>query len=304
MNHRHLSGEPLADRRADYAKGLAADGDPAAAADLMGQALELAPGWVAGWTTLGTYLQDAGRADEAAHAFEHALSLDTADGTGAALRLAAMGRAPAPATAPPAFVKGLFDQYAGRFESALVEGLAYEAPDRLMDAIRAVAGPAPRFAAALDLGCGTGLMGERLRPHADRLDGLDLSPEMLARARAKSLYDALEEADILALAPGARRYDLVAAADVLNYVGDLGPVIGIIEAMLSPAGLVAFTLEASDGPAPYRLGEALRYAHHAPAVEAMLAGAGLRLRLRSEVVLRQDRGAPVAGHVLVAAKAP
>ncbi|KQT55132.1 MULTISPECIES: class I SAM-dependent DNA methyltransferase [unclassified Aureimonas] len=302
MDHRHLSGDPLADRRADYAKGLAADGDGAAAADLMRQALDLAPAWTAGWTTLGTYLLDAGQADEAASAFERALGLDPADGTGAALRLAAMGRTPAPATAPPAFVKSLFDQYAGRFESALVDGLAYRAPDRLMEAILSVAGPAPRFAAALDLGCGTGLMGTRLRPHAERLDGLDLSPEMLARARAKGIYDRLEEADILALDRDSHRYDLVAAADVLNYIGDLRPVIATIASILSPADLFAFTLEASDGPEPYRLGEALRYAHHAPAVETMLAEAGLALRGRTEVVLRQDRGAPVAGHVIVAAK--
>jgi predicted TPR repeat methyltransferase len=300
MDHRHLSGDPLADRRADYAKGLATDGDHAAAADLMRQALDLAPAWVAGWTTLGTYLADAGGADEAAKAFARALALDPSDGTGAALRLAAMGRAPAPATAPAAFVKGLFDQYAGRFDAALVDGLAYEAPDRLMDAILGVAGNDARFGTALDLGCGTGLMGERLRPRAARLEGLDLSPEMLARARAKRIYDALEEGDILALDAGTRIYDLAAAADVLNYVGDLVSVVGTIAGLLAPGGLFAFTLEASDGPAPYRLGEALRYAHHAPAVEAMLQAAGLILSRRDDVVLRQDRGSPVAGHVLVA----
>lgn len=300
MDHRHLSGDPLADRRADYAKGLAEDGDLAAAADLMRQALDLAPGWTAGWTTLGTYLLGAGSADEAAEAFGRALALDPADGTGAGLRLATMGRTPAPATAPPAFVKGLFDQYAGRFESALVGALAYQAPDRLMEAILSVAGPAPRFAAALDLGCGTGLMGERLRPFAGRLDGVDLSPEMLARARAKSLYDALEEADILALEPPAYAYDLAAAADVLNYVGDLSLPIVRIAAMLAPAGLFAFTHEASDGPEPYRLGEALRYAHHAPAVVAMLEDANLTLRVCKDVSLRKDRGQEVAGHVLVA----
>ncbi|KQT54364.1 hypothetical protein ASG43_01785 [Aureimonas sp. Leaf454] len=302
MNHRHLSGDPLADRRADYAKGLAAQGNSAAAADLMRQALDLAPFWIAGWTTLGTYHLDAGSPDAAADAFAHALALDPADGTGAALRLAAMGRAPAPATAPPAFVKGLFDQYAGRFDTALVDGLAYEAPDRLSDAILAVAGSASTFDAALDLGCGTGLMGERLRPRCDRLEGLDLSPEMLSRARGKGLYDALEEADILALDPARGRYDLVAAADVLNYVGDLRPVIATVAVLLSAGGLFAFTLEAFEGPEPYRLGEALRYAHHAPAMEALLVEAGLILRRRTDVVLRRDRGAPVAGHVVVAAK--
>ena len=78
------SGDLIADRRADYAEALLAV-DPAAAADLLAQALDLVPGWAAGWFRLGEMRADHGLAG-AAEAFEHALALDPSDPFGAALR--------------------------------------------------------------------------------------------------------------------------------------------------------------------------------------------------------------------------
>ena len=100
------SGEPLADRRADYAAQLAEEGSFAAAADLMRQALDLAPGWAAGWVVLGGFCERADDIDAALDAYRRAAALDQTDGHGARLKLAALGAAPLPATAPPAFVRG------------------------------------------------------------------------------------------------------------------------------------------------------------------------------------------------------
>ncbi len=63
------SGDLLADRRYDYAMAAKADGDLAAAADLLVQALEIAPGWAAGWFALGEVEAGRGAADDAAQAF-------------------------------------------------------------------------------------------------------------------------------------------------------------------------------------------------------------------------------------------
>ena len=59
----------------------------------------------------------------------------------------------------------------------------------------------------LDLACGTGRIGAWLRAQGvQRLDGLDFTPEMLARAEAKRVYDRLITADMLATGlPAARR---------------------------------------------------------------------------------------------------
>ncbi|WP_102957573.1 methyltransferase domain-containing protein [Mangrovicella endophytica] len=298
----YSSGDATADRRAEYAADYAAGGDAAAAAELMEQALQRAPGWAAGWMRLADYRDAAGDRDGAASACRQALELDPADGQGAGLRLAAYGLVPPPDTAPPAFVRGLFDQYADRFETALVEKLDYAAPAELEAALIAAAGLGRRFRAALDLGCGTGLMGERLHSLVDRLVGVDLSPGMLEKARRKSIYDDLTEGDILGFVAEPCTFDLVTAADVLNYLGDLTPVFARVATWLAPGGLFAFTVEAQGGPEPFMLRETMRYAHDGAAVLGLLEEAGFKVMDQRSIVLRTDRGAPVAGIVFVAAR--
>jgi predicted TPR repeat methyltransferase len=117
---------------------------------------------------------------------------------------------------------------------------------------------------------------------------------MLAEARARGIYDALHEADLLDLLP--RRpaaWDIVAAADVLNYLGDLGPAFAAIRVALKFGGTAVFSLEA--GEAAVALGEGLRY-RHSPAHATVLAeAAGLAVVARQEAVLRREKGADVAG---------
>nr|WP_260855353.1 methyltransferase domain-containing protein [Mesorhizobium amorphae] len=211
------SGDLLADRRADYAEALFASQDYADAAELMLGAVELAPGWALGWFRLGEMQEAAGDLDAAALAWTMALKLDPADRPGSALKLALIGKAPPVAAPPSAFVEALFDQYAPNFDTALVEKLGYRVPLYLDEAIRAAGEPssgrgqgtgsAPqpdpnaerakpsgdssvagerRFRLTLDLGCGTGLMGERLRPIVERLEGFDISAAMLRKAERKA----------------------------------------------------------------------------------------------------------------------
>jgi SAM-dependent methyltransferase len=67
-----------------------------------------------------------------------------------------------------------------------------------------------RAGRALDLACGTGRVGAWLRGRGVRhLEGVDFTPEMLARAAAKGVYDRLIEADMLDSGLPAGRYDLV-----------------------------------------------------------------------------------------------
>ena len=286
------SGDLVADRRAAYAVHLAAEGDAAAAADLMMQALELAPGWAAGWSLLGDYRAAAGDRDGAVAAYEQLQRLDMLGLFGAGLKLAAHGAAPVPANTDTAYVAALFDDYASRFETELVETLGYNGPDRLMSLLLpALAGRV--VDTALDLGCGTGLMGLRLRPHAARLEGIDLAAGMVAEASRKRVYDQLGQAELsahLAAHPGA--LDLVTAADVLNYCGDLLPIFAAVAARLVPGGFFAFTVERHDGAEPMVLQPSLRFAHSEAAVRLACHAAGLDIvALRPEPV-RRDRGVP------------
>ncbi len=125
---------------------------------------------------------------------------------------------------------------------------------------------------------------------------------MLAEAARRGLYDALHEADLLAFLPArAEAFDLIAAADVLNYLGDLGPALAGIAAALRPGGIVAFSIERGEG-STLRPGRGLRYRHAPSAVRGLLAGAGLVPRAEEETVLRQEKGRPVTGVIFAAAK--
>jgi predicted TPR repeat methyltransferase len=295
------SGDALADRRAGYAEMLFASGDHAAAAELMQSALELAPGWALGWYRLGEMQEAAGLLDQAAESWTTTLKLDPTDRPGTALKLALIGRAQAGAP-PSAFIEALFDQYAGTFDASLVAKLGYRVPEFLLAAIRATG--ERRFRLALDLGCGTGLMGEALRPFVERLEGFDISSEMLRKARAKGAYDHLAKADLQSfsyeIGDGARP-DLITAADVFLYVGALEQVAKTVAGLLAEDGLFAFSVEKLDRTDGYALQPSRRYAHSESYVRDVLAANGLSVLTLEENIIRRDRGEPVAGLIVVAA---
>lgn len=293
------SGDAIADKRTDYAEMLFQSGEVPAAADLMLQALERAPAWTYGWFRLGEMQWEAGQRDGAGEAWRMALKLDPEDRLGAALKLSIAGQGEL-AIMPPAFVETLFDQYAGKFEESLVGKLDYRAPDLLLEAIRAVA-PGP-FERAIDLGCGTGLMGDRLRPHCVHLEGYDLSEGMLREARGKGVYDKLERADIARLTLEGMSTDLVVAADVYMYLGALDVAFASAAGLLVKGGLFAFSVENLDEPAGFHLGDTRRFAHSEAYVLACLDEAGLSFVSLARATIRQDRNAAVEGLIVVATK--
>lgn len=308
------SGDLVADRRLELARAYAADGDAIAAIELAEQALEPAPDWAAGWFALGTFREAAAVAPETAEAlragaieaYRQALRLDPQDRCGATLRLARLGAMPAPAAPPPAHVRDLFDGYAERFEASLVTGLGYRAPQSIAALIDRVA-PGRHFAQALDLGCGTGLMAPALRPRVDRLDGIDLSPAMVAKARGRGLYDRLEVGEIVEAmaARPAGGVDLITAADVFCYIGDLAPVFAAMARIAAPGALVAVTVEAVAEDEPggdVVLRDSLRWAHRRGSLVAIAADAGFELTALETSPLRRDRGAEIIGHVAAVTK--
>ena len=296
------SGDLTADRRADYAEMLFGSGDPAAAAELLLGALELAPQWAAGWFRLGEMQETTEQLDLAAQAWAMALKLDPPDRLGAALKLQLIGKAPATAAPPSAFVETLFDHYAESFEGELVDKLGYRLPEFLDRAIRA-ARPG-RFPLALDLGCGTGLMGERLRPVADRLEGYDISAAMLKKARAKGVYDLLAKADLQHFAYAGPKADLVVAADVFIYVGALEGVMRTVAGILAANGLFAFSVETLIGSDGFALQLSRRYAHSEIYVRRVLATNGFSILSLDSTTIRHDRGEPVEGLAVTAQKQP
>ena len=303
------SGNLVADRRYAFGRELASRGDLVAAADLFAQAAEAEPAFAAAWFALGETAAKLGDREAAVAAFGRVLALDPQDCSGAALHLARLGAADPAQAMSRAYVQTLFDQYAPRFDGAL-EALAYRGPQLILDAVTR-ARPAANFTAALDLGCGTGLAGAAFRPLVEHLTGVDLSPGMIARARARGVYDRLEIAELAALLrderTAHRHYDLVIAADVFAYLYDLVPVVRAVADVLGEGGIVAFTVESQEGDNlndghDVALGEKLRYRHSAGHVRAAVEVAGLEVIELAPASTRNEAGGAVPGLVVVAAR--
>lgn len=300
------SGDMIADRRFDFARDLQLKGDLAAAADLLLQATELAPGFASAWFTLGQIREQLDERDAAIEAFCKARETDPDDRHGASLRLMLLG-AEQLSGMPRAYVRALFDQYAPKFEAALVDDLGYRGPALLFKAVlaarHAVRKPA-FFKRAIDLGCGTGLAASAFAKEVDHFIGIDLSPRMIERARATRLYAELEVAEMvegLRSKPDASA-NLVLAADAMVYLSDLAPVLREVSRVLVAGGLLAFTVETHRGDG-VMLGEGLRYAHSATYVRASIGDAGLTLSQLDELSARNEDNTPVPGLVVVAGKA-
>ena len=271
------SGDLMADRRFEFARDLQLKGDLPAAADLLLQAIELAPNFVTAWFTLGDIREQLGEGDAAITAFRNAHAADPNDRHGAGLRLMRLGAAPL-AAMTHGYVQALFDQYAPRFESALVDDLGYRGPELLFRAVlsaRAAARKPAFFKRAIDLGCGTGLAATAFAKEVDHFIGVDLSPRMIERARLTGFYAELEIADMVQGLRGRldASADLILAADAMVYVADLAAVLAEAKRVLAAGGLLAFTAETHAGEGVI-IGEGLRYAHAAAYVRAAVEEIG------------------------------
>jgi predicted TPR repeat methyltransferase len=300
----YSSGDLLVDRRAAFAEAMALNKDFGAAAEVMADALAVAPHWAAGWLLLGDYRTEAGDSAGAMAAYRQVEVLDVAGVFGAATKLAAHGGGALPGGTDTPYVEALFDEYAPRFEAELVADLGYSVPPLLGRMIAAALAGQPAVR-AVDLGCGTGLMGAEVRGFCDRLEGIDLSARMLAEARRKHIYDELQQAELLQfLSTDRGGIDLLTAADVLIYCGPLPPVLAAAYAALAPGGLFGFSLELHDRPGTLLQRRQLRYAHNAGEALAACEAAGFEIAASERTGIRRERGVPVDGLVLLLRKLP
>lgn len=214
--------------------------------------------------------------------------------------LSAVGLTPAPPRAQDAYVTGMFDRFAPDFDRVLGQ-LRYSVPDLCGQWMQDRFGPAARELRVLDAGCGTGMCGQRLRPWAAELVGVDLSAGMLEHAARRGVYERLERAELVEfLRSNPNSFDVVVAGDVLCYFGDLGDFAHHAMGSLRAGGWLGFSVEraaqAQRGQpeaAPFVLQHHGRYAHTCQHVRHVLNGAALSL---TEFVLRLELGQPVAAY--------
>ncbi len=277
---------------------LAAGHLPAAIGELQ-RSLRLDPGLGVARYLLGCAWLEAGEMDKALEAFH-----DADDGAAPDLQTK-IGEAEQARARPRCdcrYVRHLFDQFSIDYDARMLGQLSYNAPSILRQLATLLGIGPDRPRAILDLGCGTGLAGMAFEDLAGELDGVDLSPAMIERARDRRIYDTLELGDIeTVLAAAGRAYDLILAADTLVYLGDLSKVFAGAAKSLLPGGMFLFTVEASP-TAGFDLGPKRRWRHSEAYLRAEADCAHLDMAGFIACQPRSEAGQPVEGFAVALTK--
>lgn len=270
------------------------------------KAVELDPNESNSRKLLGLALWDEGMREEAIEASRKWLEHDPNDPF-AAHTYAAMAGVNVPPRAGDDYVRSVFDQYAPDFDEHLLGDLGYQVPRLIGERVDREHPELVRCLDVLDVGCGTGLCGARLRAHAKQLVGVDLSPAMLQMAAETGSYDELAQAELTGyLARTADSFDLIVSADTFCYFGDLLPVLQAAFHASRDQGALLFTVEeAVDEPASgFALLPHGRYVHGAGYLDRALAVARWTLASMERVELRKEAGEPVKGLLVYARRSP
>lgn len=204
------------------------------------------------------------------------------------------------AASPPEYIQTLFDSYADHYDSHLLSSLNYQVPQLLYNIV------APylpsKSISILDLGAGTGLSGEIFKKHANQMVGVDLSEKMLAAASQKKIYTELRHEDILRYLENCHaQFDLVVAADVIVYFGDLTMLVKKVRNVLAPHGFFIFNTEINE-KSDYSLTMTGRFTHKQSYIEKLAEENGLKLIVKTTAVIRKHQDDNVQGNLFVLQK--
>ncbi len=269
------------------------------AVDYYQQVLEIDPTIASAVNNLAYLCHYQGRFKEAERLYQQLLELRPDHPSAQHMLAALQGEG---AAAPPReYVRDLFDQFSANFEQHLVENLQYRVPTLLWELFSSCL-DAKKYHQVLDLGCGTGLAGAVFRPACTRLTGIDLSVKMVEVAEKKGIYEELAVVDILDYLNGSSNtYDLIIAADVLTYLGDLEPLFKAVATANGKAGVFCFSVEQAEQK-EWALRPTGRYAHALTYIESLAAACGYRVRASQQARLRRERDNWIEGRLFVLEK--
>lgn len=273
------------------------------AIDNFRKTLELSPSFKAAFEGLGICYAEMGDREQAIECFKRYLELDPGDDSEVKLRLAQLDAGEMPKRYPAAVMLSTYEQKAENWDADIQQPWReFFGPQHVREVLEQLNLPRERQLDILDIGCGTGICGDFLRAYARRLEGVDLSPHMLAQAKKKTGYDKLACAEAVAYMQGCETtFDLIVASGVLILFGDLAPVFQAAARLLNPGGMFVFTLYRSEsGPVTVRYN--LHFAHSAGYVRESAEAAGLRLALLEEKVHEIDRDEAQPGWIGVVRK--
>ena len=252
---------------------------------------------------LGQAYYELGRVDDAIALFESWLVAEPGNPVATHLMAAYRGQQ-APDQCASQYIELTFDAFANSFENILGR-LNYCGPQLVQDYLATLNCPAASLS-VLDLGCGTGLVGEVLKPYARELVGVDLSQAMLDRAATKQLYHQLHKSDITDFLLASReQYDLVTCMDTFIYLGRLNEVFALIYQKLKTGGMLVFSTEklVKTQERGFQLNISGRYSHHPDYLTTALIKTGFKIVKISDVAIRIESGCPIEGQFVCVSRA-
>jgi len=278
-------------------EALLANGHLATAIGEFQRSLRLDPQSLEARVFLGSAWLEAGEAEKAAEEFAKLPAVTPS----IAKKLAEIEAMRTRPRSDPRYIRHLFDQFSADYDERMIGQLGYGAPQILRNLAELIGLAQGEALTILDLGCGTGLSGAAFFDLAARLDGIDLSPAMVEKAKARGFYDDVRVGDIETL-DAARSYDLVLAADTLVYLGALSPVFAAAAKALGEGGVFLFTVERKDGEG-FALGPKRRWQHSETYLRDEAAKAGFEVTGFLECSPRSEAGQPVEGFAVALALA-
>jgi predicted TPR repeat methyltransferase len=193
-------------------------------------------------SAMGELLARCGAADAALVCFKAHLKRHPDDEEGVALWLAALGGAPMPERASDSHLNRLYANRASNWDEKAARTRGYFGAEMVASMLARFSDGTKKLD-IIDVGCGTGLVGSLVSHQAKRLIGVDASLPMLERARAKGLYQHLQQGDLIAfLKEQTETCDAVTCAATLIHFGDLRPAFEAVASSLRDRGLFVLTL--------------------------------------------------------------
>ena len=269
------------------------------------KALAIEPGSADAHVTLGTALRHLGRQADAEKSYSRALEIDPDLDGARYLRSAITGETME--TAPKDYVRKLFDNHARRFDDHLVNNLHYRVPELMRQAVNRLTDDKGKFKRALDLGCGTGMVGQEFRDIVEQLHGIDLSPGMAEKAKQKDIYDEIFLEDVREFLENTenqrKAYDIVLAADLFIYIGNLAPIFAAVGKILPEKGMFVFSIEHLEH-GTYQINKNGRYSQSNAYINDLASEYGFSVVLSDPVDIRKEPTGTAAGTLFVLQAGP
>jgi len=146
------------------------------------------------------------------------------------------------------------------------------------------------------------LSGDKFKAYSKRIVGVDLSDKMIATAKQKNIYDELVTRDISEYLKNTKeKFDLIIAADVFGYIGELESIFKLSKKALSQEGLFTFSVEKTRQQ-PFKLKSTARFAHSLEYIQTLAQQTGFKIEKWQEVIARVQNEKPLEAYVFVLTK--